>query len=150
MRVLSIYRLSCHNTPPRNLIRSKHDTWFFLHTTQWRCSHVRVSKFVGGRKKAWERMSVVASTPLFMPHTKAWHLQLAISFIISMVLYIISSSCCYLILKVTLCARLKRMISSDKLVLHKGENASFIQILISFYIQSEVVTLYAFFFFTFQ
>lgn len=36
------------------------------------------------------------------------------------------------------------MIASDKLVLHKGENASFIQILISFYIQSEVVTLYAF------
>lgn len=33
------------------------------------------------------------------------------------------------------------MIASDKLVSHKGENASFIQILISFYIQSEVVSL---------
>lgn len=41
-------------------------------------------------------------------------------------------------------ARFKSLIASEKQVYDKGENTSFIQILISFYIQSEVVPLSAF------
>lgn len=40
--------------------------------------------------------------------------------------------------------RFKSLIASEKQVYDKGENTSFIQILISFYIQSEVVPLSAF------
>lgn len=44
----------------------------------------------------------------------------------------------------SLFVRLKSVIASEKQVYDKGENISFIQILISFYIQSEVVLLSAF------
>lgn len=118
---------------------------YITHTAQWKLSHVHVCKCAGRQRKAWERMSVAASIPLFMPHTKAWHLQLATFFITGTFLYVISLSCSYLILKVILvCVRLKRMLASDKQGCDKGGNASFIQILISFYIQSEVMSRSAF------
>lgn len=69
-----------------------------FHTTQWRCNHV--CQCAGGLRMAWERMSVATSILSFMPHTKAFHLQLATFFITSRFLKIISSSYYDLILKV--------------------------------------------------
>lgn len=90
-------------------------------------------------------MSAATSIPWFMLHTKAWRLQLEASSTTSTFSSIFSFSMpsffFYNVEMFCVCVRLKSVIASDNQENDKSYNASFIQLLISFYIQSEVVSL---------
>lgn len=90
-------------------------------------------------------MSVATSIPWFMLHTKAWRLQLEASSTTSKFSSILSFSMpsffFYNVKMFCVCVRLKSVIASDNQENDKSYNASFIQLLISFYIQSEVASL---------
>ncbi len=106
--------------------------------------------FAGKQRKAWEKTSVATSILWFMPHTKACRLQPAASSTTSELSSVLSPS-----MPVSFVAVFSIIIVNWKLFYawirlkqvsgeeenDRSGNAAFLQILISFYIQSEVASL---------